>query len=247
MSLFNLSNKNEPKGEIKISENSAPPGKEEIKIRYLKKQATEYKKTDINKAIQLMKEAIHLERQFSYGDDSIISDSIRMAKYIYKAQQKDEAWKLYNDLILRCANIKEAYLRWYLWSNIYLAMSDQLLKENEYSNVLLHYFISLFCSMKRRIDSIEHYKKLESDGLIKSEEESLNDDIELMFSEGKIYIKEKLFPFEKRIRTELLAEFGGREKFSKDLNSMSLADFTNKVSKTLSPYKATGNFEEIAC
>jgi hypothetical protein len=208
-----------------------------LKIRELKKQATDAKKNDINKSIQLMKDAIQLEEQLAYGDDSVIADYIRMAKYIYVAGKKDESWKLYNDLILRCGSINDAFLRWHLLYNIYWAMGQQLEKEEKHSEALLTYLISGFCSSKSRIDAIKEYQTLESSGLIESEKESLCDDIESMFNEDRLYMKEKPFLCEKRIRRELASKSGGKDQFAKDLITMNLNEFIDRANQIIKTFK----------
>jgi hypothetical protein len=240
MGLFDLFKKSEPKVEIRISENYTPPSKEEMKIRQLKKQATENKKTDINKAIELMAKAIQIEKQSSSGEDSIISDYIRMAKYTYKAGRKDEAWKLYNDLLLQCAKIKDAFLQLYLWSKIYQAMGKQLADEKKYPDALLYCFLADICRLKSTNDSIKDYKRQGWSELMEDEKETLNNLIDCMFNEKQLYFNEKIFPVEKSIRVKLLGALGGREAFIRGINSLNLADFANKITEIIGKYKNEG-------
>ncbi len=238
--------KKEPRISIKYEVVSTPPSKEELRIRELKKQATVYKTSDINKAVELMREAISLQEKSRPGDVYAFNDYIRLAKYIYLSGNRDEAWEIYNQLLIRAARIKEATFRYGAFSDIYSAMALQTEREKHYKNALLNYLLAGFCFVKSQKAGVYFDRNRTTEwatsGAINGEEEEdwnkrAIDDFEkwpnFIYDSDRPYFKGDKYPDELQIRSKILDEYGGWEKFRDNLDHISLADFGRKVNNII--------------
>ena len=232
--------------DVTVEAENASPSKKELKARELKKQATSEKKANIGKAIELLQKAIKIELEIAGLDEVILNDYIRLAKYLYKAQQKDEAWKLYNKLIIQYSNTQHKERSFYNLSEIYYAMAEQMDKEKKYKNALLNYLIYGFCRTKgsraylyrQQKEYIEmgmsekeiprEEQELETNGIFTQEKFIFDDEEPDLY-----FIKRKKFPQEIEIRKQILQEYKGWTNFLKELNNISIGDFANTTKNTI--------------
>jgi tetratricopeptide (TPR) repeat protein len=238
-------NKKEDGLGINVSVVHTPPSKEDLEIRELKRHAAEVKKEDINKAIQLMEQVVGLEN----GEDKI-TDSIRLAKYLYKANRGDESWKLYNELIGETARIKDKFSHYLSLMKIYEAMGQQLEQEGKYKTALRSYLMAGFLQKKADLQYLIGMKKenkemiamgalssKEADESVQKEKNNYYERVHFLSSDFHSYIKRDKLPEEKIICGKILDECGGWNNFLDSLDKISLSAFTNKISDIIEKSK----------
>ena len=113
----------------------------DAKVSELLKQSTGFKKTDIEKSILLIKEAIEL--------DSSLSHYIKLVNYLSIANKKDEAISTYNFLIEKYKSNNDFFNcrnRYQLYENY----SKFLFKTQKYDEHIFYSCLSLFNELINR-------------------------------------------------------------------------------------------------
>lgn len=224
-----------------LSAENSSTSKEESEIRDLKRRATTVKNEDINKAIQLMQQVVELEK-----GEEVIASGIRLAKYLFKANRGEEAWKLYNELIVKTADIKDKFIRYLKLMNIYQAMGQQLEQEGKYKPALRNYLIAAFLQKKADLQYFIEWKKenskmismgasnpKEAEESIEKEKNNYYERVQFLSSDFHPFIKKNKYPQEKQICSKILGKYGGWSKFLDNLGKINLSAFSSTISNSI--------------
>ena len=127
--------------------------------RKLIKQATSYKNSDIEKAINLIKKAIDI------CPEKVLSDYFKLSNYYFIAEQKEKSYSIHKDL-LDSFNERDLGMFNMNKSQIYEKLCSLSYTDKQYENYLQNYCLWLYNSV---IAFASQGRKVELENILKAE------------------------------------------------------------------------------